>query len=89
MEADNLFHPGIFIKEEITERGLLKKDVAKELGILPSNLSDILRGNRHVSAKLAVKLEKLFNVSAEYWFGLQMSYDLHVARDKEELNPVS
>ena len=77
------FHPGEFLLEEIEERGMLKKNVAKDLGILPHHLSDIFAGKRNISAKLAVKLEKLLNVSAQYWAGLQLSYDLHLARQAE------
>ena len=80
------FHPGEFLLEEIEERGLLKKDVAKELEILPHHLSEIFAGKRHVSAKIAVKLEKLLNVSAHYWAGLQLEYDLYLARQLEHVD---
>lgn len=78
------FHPGLFLQEEIEERGLLKKDVAQQLGILPTNLSEILNGKRNISPKLAVKLEKALEISAEYWLNLQSAWDLQNAR-KEEL----
>lgn len=74
------FHPGIFLLEEIEERGLLKKDAAKALEILPNHLSEIFAGKRHISAKVALKLEKLLDVSANYWLGMQMEYDLYIAR---------
>jgi antitoxin HigA-1 len=79
------FHPGEFLKEEIEERGMLKKDVAKSLGILPHHLSEIFAGKRNISAALAVKLQKLLGVSAHYWFGMQMEYDLFVAKREEAL----
>ena len=74
------FHPGSFLLEEIEERGLLKKDAAKALEILPNHLSDIFAGKRNISAKVALKLEKLLDVSAHYWLGMQMEYDLYIAR---------
>jgi len=77
------FHPGIFLVEEIVERGLLKKDVAKELEILPHHLSEIFAGKRNISARLAIKLENLLGVSAAYWAGLQLDYDLQQARELE------
>lgn len=79
------FHPGEFLLEEIEERTLLKKDVAKVLDILPHHLSEIFAGKRNIPAKLAVKLEKLFGISAQYWLGLQMYYDLYQAKQQEEL----
>ena len=77
------FHPGLFLQEEIEERKLLKKDVAQQLGILPTNLSEIMNGKRNISPKLAVKLEKALGVSAEYWLNLQMAWDLQNAREEE------
>ena len=79
------FHPGEFLLEEIEERNLLKKDVAKAIEILPHHLSEIFAGKRNISAKLAVKLEKLLGISAHYWFGLQMEYDLYIAKQQEAI----
>ncbi|WP_259071518.1 HigA family addiction module antitoxin [Mucilaginibacter sp. X4EP1] len=79
------FHPGEFLKEEIEERNLLKKDVAKALNILPHHLSEIFTGKRNISATLAVKLEKFLGISSHYWLGLQMEYDLFVAKQEEAL----
>jgi HTH-type transcriptional regulator/antitoxin HigA len=76
------FHPGIFLLEEIEERGLLKREVAKALDILPNNLSQIFAGKRNISAQLALKLEKyLEGTTADYWYGLQTSFDLQEARE--------
>jgi len=74
------FHPGEFLLEEIEERELVKKEVAKALEILPHHLSEIFAGKRNISAKLALRLEKLLDVSANYWLGMQMEYDLYIAR---------
>jgi HTH-type transcriptional regulator/antitoxin HigA len=45
-------------------------------------LSELLHGKRHVSAALAIKLEKLLNIEAEYWMRIQVYYDLFVERHK-------
>lgn len=79
------FHPGQFLQEEIEERGLVKKEVAKALDILPNHLSDLFAGKRNISAKMALRLEKLFEISAQYWLGMQMEYDLYIAKENEEL----
>ena|ERR1700744_3729368 len=83
--AIEAFHPGELLKEEIEERDLLKKDVAKSLGILPHHLSEIFAGKRNISAVLAVRLEKLLDISSQYWLGMQMEYDLFLAKQAEEL----
>lgn len=77
------FHPGEFLLEEIEERGLKKTEVAKKIGLLPGNLSELFKGKRSINARLAVKLEVVLGVSAEYWLGLQSAYDLNIARELE------
>jgi addiction module HigA family antidote len=77
------FHPGEFLLEEIEERGLKKTEIAKKIGLLPGNLSELFKGKRHINARLAVKLEVVLGVSAEYWLGLQSAYDLNIARELE------
>ena len=77
------FHPGEFLLEEIEARDILKKDVAKALGILPQHLSEIFAGKRNISARIAVRLEKILEVSSSYWLGMQMEYDLFVAKALE------
>ncbi|MDB5286423.1 MAG: yddM [Mucilaginibacter sp.] len=77
------FHPGEFLLEEIETREILKKDIAKSLEILPNHLSEIFSGKRNISARLAVRLEKILGISSHYWLGLQMEYDLFVAKQLE------
>lgn len=79
------FHPGEFLLEEVEERELKKADFAASIGLLPANLSDLFRGKRHINARLAVKLEKVLDISAEYWMGLQSAYDLSIARELEHV----
>ncbi len=77
------FHPGEFLQEEVEERKLKKSELAKQLGLLPGHLSELFKGKRNINARLAVKLEKALDVSAEYWLGLQSAYDLSTARELE------
>lgn len=77
------FHPGEFLLEEIEERKLKKSELAKQLGLLPGHLSELFKGKRNINARLAVRLEKVLDVSAEYWLGLQSAYDLSQARQLE------
>lgn len=77
------FHPGEFLLEEVEERKLKKSELAKQLGLLPGHLSELFKGKRNINARLAVRLEKVLDVSAEYWLGLQSAYDLSQARQLE------
>ena len=71
------FHVGEYLREEIEERGLLKKSVAEKVGVLPTHLSEILNGKRNISVKMAVKLEEVLDgIPADYWLSLQMQYEI-------------
>ena len=64
--------------------GLSAYAVAKAIGATPIAISEICRRRRAVSAEMALKLGRLFNVSAELWMGIQADYDLEVARLKSQ-----
>ncbi|MEO6849484.1 MAG: HigA family addiction module antitoxin [Mucilaginibacter sp.] len=77
------FHPGEFLLEEVEERKIKKSELAKQIGILPGHLGELFKGKRNINARLAVRLEKALNISAEYWLGLQATFDLAQARELE------
>ena len=77
-------HPGTVLKKELDQRGIKQKELAGELGIAATQLNDILRGKRNISAELAVLLEAALDSKAIYWMNLQGKYELNKAKlDKE------
>jgi HTH-type transcriptional regulator/antitoxin HigA len=46
----------------------------------PPHLNELIKGKRHISALLALKLEKQLGISAAFWLRLQIDYDLKIAR---------
>ena len=78
-------HPGDVLREDFMKPlGLSAYAVAKALGSTPIAISEIIRRKRGVSAEMAIKLGRLFNVSPELWMGIQSDYDLAVARERSE-----
>ncbi len=76
-------HPGITLREDFMEpHGLSASRLARDLGVPQNRISDILRGRRGVSADTALRLERAFGVSAEFWLNLQQQHDLIVAQHK-------
>ncbi len=74
-------HPGDVLREDFMKPlNLTAYAVAKAIGATPIAISQICRGKRSVSAEMALKLGRLFNVSPELWIGIQADYDLEVAR---------
>lgn len=77
-------HPGKVLGEELEAREILQKDFAKKIGLQPPHLSDLIRGKRNVTARLALKLEKELGIDAGFWLRLQMAYDLFMAKKELE-----
>jgi antitoxin HigA-1 len=78
-------HPGdVLLEDFMKPMGLSAYAVAKAIGATPIAISEIIRHKRAVSAKMALKLGRLFNVSPELWMGIQADYDLELARDRSE-----
>ena len=55
------------------------KDIARELGVDPRRVNEIVNGKRSITVDTALRLEKYFGASAKFWVNLQTSYDLRMA----------
>ena len=76
-------HPGETIKEDyLAPLGMSVNALAKQLGIGSARLNEIVRGERGITADTALRLARYFDTSAEFWLGLQLEYDLRMARQK-------
>ena len=72
-------HPGEMIKDELRERNITQKQLSNETGIKASVLSETINGKRGVSLSVAVALEKVLGIPADFWMNLQTQYDLDTA----------
>ena len=57
--------------------------VQPRLGLPPSTLTRIIKGQRNVTAPIALRIARYFGTSPDIWIGIQSAYDLDVARDRE------
>lgn len=73
-------HPGETLQEELEARSIRQIEFAKILDIRPQHLNDLLKGKRHISPEIALKLEKALDISAEFWVRLQADYELTLVR---------
>jgi antitoxin HigA-1 len=80
--TDVSLHPGEVLATELEARNIKKSTFATQLGMNPSHFSELLHGKRHVSAAIALKLENLLDIPAEFWMRVQVYYDLFVERHK-------
>ena len=73
-------HPGRTLAAELAARGLSANALALKLRVPANRLSDIVRGQRAISAETALRLGRYFGTDAEFWVSLQANYDLARAR---------
>jgi addiction module HigA family antidote len=70
-------HPGEILAEEfLAPMNITAYRLAKDIGIPQTRISEILKGNRGMSADTALRLSIYFGNSAKFWLGLQADYDL-------------
>lgn len=70
-------HPGEILNEEfLIPMNISRECLSKETKIPASVISEIILGNKSISADIAIRLSRFFGTSAEFWLNLQMHYDL-------------
>jgi len=70
-------HPGQILKEEfLIPLNLSAYKLSKDLGIPQTRTSEILKGNRRITADTALRLSQYFGTSAKFWLGLQDDFDI-------------
>jgi antitoxin HigA-1 len=65
-------HPGEVLLEEF----LLPYRLSKDVEIPQTRISEIIKGNRRITADTALRLSKYFGNSAKFWLGLQDDFDI-------------
>lgn len=82
-------HPGKILKEiYLKDYKLTVTSFALKIGVSRNTASELINGRSGVSAEMALKLEKAFNVPAQYWLDLQTQYDLWKAKQHVNLENV-
>jgi addiction module HigA family antidote len=76
-------HPGeILLEEFLTPLGISQYRLAKEIGVPPRRINEIVHGARAVSADTALRLARYLGTSERFWLNLQSQYDLDVEYDR-------
>lgn len=87
-------HPGeVLLEEFLKPMGLSQNRLALSIGVPPRRINEIVLGKRSVTADTALRLARYFDMSPQFWLGLQMDYDLDVTEEavadrlKQEVRP--
>jgi addiction module HigA family antidote len=74
-------HPGEHLAEELLELDMSAAELARQLGVPVNRVTQILNGQRSVTADTALRLGHWFGTGAEIWMNLQQLYELRRARE--------
>jgi addiction module HigA family antidote len=70
-------HPGeVLQKEFLLPLEISAYRLSKDVGIPQTRVSEIIKGNRRITADTALRLSKYFGTSAKFWLGLQDDFDI-------------
>ena len=73
--------PGEVLREEFMRPlSLSARTLARDINVPANRITEILRGERVITADTALRLGHRLGVSPEFWLNLQMAHDLEVAR---------
>lgn len=78
-------HAGVWLRSEIVEpHGLTVSAAAEKLGVSRQAMSSLLNGRAGISAEMAIRFEKAFDLRADSLLRMQAAHDLAEARRHEK-----
>ncbi len=72
-------HPGEILRDELAELGVSPTTFARQIGVPPNRVSQIIAGKRSVTGDTALRFGHWFGVEPQFWLNLQTQFDLVVA----------
>jgi addiction module HigA family antidote len=76
-------HPGeILLEEFMKPMGITARRLASDIDVSPSRISELVHGQRPVTADTALRLGLYFKMEPRFWLNLQGEYDMRMATRK-------
>ena len=80
MKTHAPIHPGEVLREDfLLPLGLSEYRLAKDIGVPPRRINEIVKGKRGITADTALRLSRYFAWPAEVWLNLQAHHDRQTA----------
>lgn len=74
-------HPGeILLEDFMKPMGITARQLAADIDVSPSRISEIVHGTRPITADTALRLGLFFSMEPRFWLNLQTEYDMRMAR---------
>lgn len=73
-------HPGeILLEDFMKPMGITARQLAADIDVSPSRISELIHGSRPVTADTALRLGLFFAMEPRFWLNLQSEYDMRTA----------
>ena len=83
-------HPGeILLEEFLKPLGLTEYRLAKDIGVPPRRINEIVHGKRAITTDTAFRLSQYFGNSSQFWLNLQADYELRRMERNGELPKIA
>lgn len=83
-------HPGeILLEDFMKPMDITARQLAADIDVSPSRISEIVHGSRPITADTALRLGIFFTMDPRFWMNLQSEYDMRMAKRKlqREIEP--
>jgi addiction module HigA family antidote len=77
-----IIHPGEHLAAELAELKMSASELARQLGVPPNRVTEIVNGSRAITGDTALRLAHFFGMSAQFWLNLQSLYELRLAEQR-------
>ena len=75
--------PGEILDEEFLQpMAITQYRLAKDIGVPPRRINEIVNGQRAITADTALRLGRYFRMAPEFWLNLQSPYDLEKEQER-------
>jgi len=84
-------HPGEVLQEEfLFPMKVSAYRLSLDIGIPQTRISEIIKGNRRITADTAIRFSNYFGNSAKFWLGLQNDFDIEeeISKKKKEFESI-
>ena len=73
-------HPGeILLEDFLKPMGVTARQLAADIDVSPSRISEIINGKRPITADTALRLGMFFSMESRFWLNLQSEFDMRIA----------
>lgn len=75
-------HPGEFLEEILHDLDMSRAAFGRAVGVSSLRIARVIRGERPVTAELALRFGKAFGQTPQFWMNWQSTYDIKIAERK-------